>query len=406
MTKAPQTNAAMRGMTRMKLSGFSSGIESFVHSVSIKLAAVFALFKKKMNGQPENRKKADNGKGPKKNRHKSSLLALGTLVALCALVNPAEAYKFASGSYTGNATTDRTIDISDTSGEADFQPDAVFAKCDTASSMVWRSAAMDAGESFTFTASASISEGIKSLAANGFVVGNASQANASGQTCYYVALANDASNDLAVGSYAGNNTDDTDIDISSTSSTPDFQPEFVLIKRDNSTGALPIWRTSAMAGDLSCHIGTSTACAANFIQALNATGFQVGNSNETNVSANYFYLAIKAVSGTTLAETYTGDGSDGRQITTVGFQPEWLFIKRDGANTMILRFRDHSGDNSFSIAGSNTGNLIQSFLSNGFELGSNASINADTNTYYYYAIKEAAAGGGGAAPQVMTIVVD
>lgn len=301
---------------------------------------------------------------------------------------PGDAYKFASGSYGGNSGDDRTIDISDTTtpSVADFQPEAVFVKCNSTTSTIFRTSAMADGVSFSLAASAPLSDNIQSFVSNGFVVGTNNAVNITGQTCWYLALANDASNDLAVGSYSGNNTDPTDIVIS-----PAFQPDFVLIKRNNSTGALPVWRTSAMAGDLSCFIGSSTACAVNQIQALNADGFQLGNATETNVSGTHYYLAIKAVSGSTFAGSFTGDTNDNRQITAPGLQPQWMIIKPDSTGAVgCFRYKAQTGDQSNSVASAATTNQIEDFLTTGFEVGTSSCANNNTFTMYYYVMREPA----------------
>ena len=84
--------------------------------------------------------------------------------------------------------------------------------------------------------------------------------------------------------------------------------------------------------------------------------------------------------------TYTGNGSSGRSVTGVGFQPDWVWIKNRGS----------SGDHALHdvVRGatnrlkSNNGNTestqaegVQSFDSDGFTLGDAGNYNGSSGTY-------------------------
>lgn len=183
---------------------------------------------------------------------------LGSLALILFLASPAWAFKFASGSFSGNATDNRDITISPA-----FQPNVVFIKCDTTQRAIWSTSAMAADTSYELSnSSAGFANGIQAFNADGFQVGTHATANASGVTCYYVAFATDANNDLSVGVYVGDGLDNKNITIS-----PAFQPEMCLVRKDSATTGNSVWRGDH-SGDLTSFLG-SIAEVANAIQQYN-----------------------------------------------------------------------------------------------------------------------------------------
>ena len=323
------------------------------------------------------------------------------LLLLLFIASPAWGYKFASGSYTGNSADNRNIVIASTTSPSvtSFQPDVVFVKCRGGQPMMWSTRDMIAtlGEAaIRLDASSGIfTDVIQAFNSDGFQVGTSDLANADTQTCYYTALANNGG-DLAVGHVTGDSSDNRAIDISSTSlgAIADFSPEFVLVQTDDNSNSEAMFRTTAMSGDKSCFF-QAFACMSNGIQAFNGSGFEVGTDATVNRSGqNVFYLAIKAVSGSTSASSYVGnavgDGvtNDNRAVTLPGFLPQFVIIKGEsGSRVAIWRFKDNSGDEAFSSDADVNTDRIQQFLSTGFEVGTALSVNENTVTMYYYALK-------------------
>ena len=139
----------------------------------------------------------------------------------------------ASGTYTGTGSS-QTITLS-------YSPDFLWVwGPDGAGSYIRTS-------SFTGTNSMRVdnilvTDAITALGATGFTVGTSSGVNASGKVFIYFAIENTGADDVAVGSYTGNATDNRNIVIS-----PAFQPDLVAIFN---TPFNCLWRTSAMpAGD-------------------------------------------------------------------------------------------------------------------------------------------------------------
>jgi hypothetical protein len=96
---------------------------------------------------------------------------------------------------------------------------------------------------------------------------------------------------------------------------------------------------------------------------------------QINKSSEYFNTKL-----------WTGDGSDDRNITGVGFQPDLTWIKVrsqaynhyvfDGVRGATKRIVPNSTE-----AESTQANELQAFLSDGFQIGSDAGMNQNTDTY-------------------------
>ncbi len=83
---------------------------------------------------------------------------------------------------------------------------------------------------------------------------------------------------------------------------------------------------------------------------------------------------------------YTGNGTDDRDITGVGFQPDWIWIKeRNGTRNhaltnSVIGSGFHLESNTTDAEESNA-NIIQAFQTDGFQVGTNAKVNANSSTY-------------------------
>ena len=282
-----------------------------------------------------------------------------------------------SGKYTGDGADNRQITIG-------FQPDAVFVKGNSTTEMVCRTSTMIGDVSKVMTANLDISttpNHIQALNTTGFEVGTDSRVNENGKSYYWIAF--QATPDIMkVGSYVGNGTDDRSI------TGVGFQPDCVIILPDYTNYATH--RTSAMSGDKTFKFD-STMSRTNIVQALESDGFQVGTDTYANGDGNtYHYIAWKVVVGKFAVGSYTGNGTDNRSITGVGFQPEWVVIK-DGTGTSEGVSHPTSlgtaTDSSLRFkATSNLANAIQALESDGFQVGTHSIVNTNANTYYYFAM--------------------
>lgn len=273
------------------------------------------------------------------------------------------------GSYTGDGLDNKAIT------GVGFRPDVVIVKVDGNTTAVWKNVSMGTATA-QFSSGSSLSDSIKSLDSDGFTVGTGTTANTSGNTYYYVALKANGMNDLATGSYTG-----TGSALNVTGVT--FQPEFVLVKRATSQPA--IFRTTSHPVSTSSPF-TTLAELTDGITTFNQDGFTVGTHVSVNVNtAVYYYLALKTGEKFKVG-TYTGNGVDDRSITiSAGFGPDFVSIRTDGVN-MTLRTTSFAAGVSGRYSGTvSLVNAIQAFEGNGFQVGTNSTVNADGLTYYWYA---------------------
>ena len=250
-----------------------------------------------------------------------------------------------SGVYLGDNTPGRAIYVG-------FQPDVVFVKRDAATYQVVRTSTMagDATKSLNPAGVALFANGIQSFGAQGFTLGNDVQVNATGDTYHWVAF-RAAAGALKVGTYNGNNTDDTSIP------GVGFQPDYVITLPEVAGAAgTPFHRSSSMVGDTSYDFDAQeVGPPADAIQVLEADGFQIGNHASVNTNlATYHYIAWNAVAGRMSVGSYVGNGLDNRNLDVVGFVPEWVLVKRTGDSRPWVHKPASTGVNTnYSLTTSN-----------------------------------------------------
>jgi hypothetical protein len=92
--------------------------------------------------------------------------------------------------------------------------------------------------------------------------------------------------------------------------------------------------------------------------------------------------------------TYTGNGADDRWINGVGFEPDLVVVKGD--STVYAVFSTSAmdaGDTAyFNGPAANFQDAIQAFGADGFQVGTNANVNANGVEYYYAAFRDNGAG--------------
>jgi heat shock protein HslJ len=189
------------------------------------------------------------------------------------------------------------------------------------------------------------------------------------------------------GSYTGDGTNNRTI------SVPGITSTFVLIKQDFSPDIVETHNTVVRLKDMtnSCALVT-TSISANYTDGITgfmSGGFQLGTNNDVNQSGRTFYwLAIQDIAGEIKTGTYTGNGSDNRDLTGIGFQPDWVMIVNPN-NTNITSFRTSTMSSGQSARWNDVlqADEIQSFGSDGFQVGTAASVNTSGTNYYYIAVK-------------------
>jgi len=290
-------------------------------------------------------------------------------------------FTMANGTYTG---TGAALPISGLG----FSPDLVLVKDNAANYHVFRTRLMKGDDTAYFSnALTNFTTGITSLDADGFTVGTSLVVNTLNNTYQWSAFGNafnpetnSGSSDFSIGAYMGNTIDNRNI-----TGLP-FQPDFVAAKRRGATAG--VWHPSIVAADITSYFG-ATAEAANIIQTFNVDGFQVGTSaNVINTAANlYHWFAFKNGPNFTV-NTYNGTGAI-QNITTAGFQPDLLWIKRSTAVAGVSRPSTLAGNTTqYLTNAANIAGLVSNLLYNGFSLpvpGARTETNVNLGVYRYAA---------------------
>jgi len=103
-------------------------------------------------------------------------------------------------------------------------------------------------------------------------------------------------------------------------------------------------------------------------------------------------VAFKASAGQMSVGSYTGDGTDDRGITGVGFQPEYLILKGDATVNGAHRTTSVAGDSTLDFKTvANYADGIQALQTDGFQVGTNTKVNQNATTYYWMAFATAPA---------------
>lgn len=295
------------------------------------------------------------------------------------------ALSLATGTYTGDGNDNRVI-----TSALSFQPKVIILSNDTGYYNVIRTDAMsgDLSISLQYSGDGGAANQIQSIQSAGFTVGNDNATNKSGITYRWVAL---GGTDIATGSYAGNGSDDRGI------TGVGFSPGFVMINPSTAQSEAGIFRGTNTSGDLSFIFGA--AAAANGIQSLDADGFTVGtavNVNNGTGTPTYYWWAVNSASTSMGQGTYTGNGADNRDITGLGFNPEFVIVKYNGATADGEKFRHtgFTGDAASRFkAGAVESNTIQALGSTSFQVGTDAGINGNTYGFYYWYFRQSPASG-------------
>ncbi len=217
------------------------------------------------------------------------------------------------------------------------------------------------------------------MTGTGFTVGDATtdaRVNEAGRVYHWTAL-KAAGGELEVGTYQGNGT---------TTSVPvAFQPDWVAVFGDHINPA--VHRSSALTGDTSVYF-QSTAPTSGLIQALTPTGFQVGANASVNANlAFYHFVAAKNTAGRFASGAYTGDSADDRTFTGIGLTPKWAIVRATTiARSSVFRPDTLVNDASFAFVNSTPApNQIQVLMANGFQVGSESSVNTGGFPYIWVA---------------------
>ncbi len=179
---------------------------------------------------------------------------------------------------------------------------------------------------------------------------------------------------ISSGTYAGNAADNRNIAVP-------FQPDLVIVK--GNTAQTAVAKTSTMAGDSSKPLGGAVANTTNMIQALQASGFQVGtNARVNSTGVNYSWVALTKAQGTMSVGSYTGNGAASRSLTGLGYSPETAMVLGANASAPVLRIAGMSAGFAFD-GGTGVASSVASLDADGFTVGSSSSTNTNGQAYHY-----------------------
>lgn len=292
-------------------------------------------------------------------------------------------FSMQTGYYLGTGTT-RTIT------GLGFRPEIVIVKSETAAAqVVWKSSAMPASvTSYLGVATADNTESQITFTDDGFIVSGSPEVNTASVRYVYIAFVGSdctSGGNMCVGTYFGNGSTTQDI-------VTGFDPDLVWTKR--TTAVLGNYRTSSMADNYAGYFSATLHNTAGiFFRTLNSNGFTVGASNNT-AAGLFYYVAFKESPGKLKVGNFAGNGVDNRNITGVGFEPDFVMVKQDSAVSAVFNTTEMYGDYSAStIALASAVNHIQELQSDGFQVGNSTSVNANGITSNYFAF------GGSPDPQ-------
>lgn len=168
-----------------------------------------------------------------------------------------------------------------------------------------------------------------------------------------------------------------------------FDPTMVWVKGTSGSGH-PVSRTPSNTGTTSNQWSTGSQPTSG-IRALITDGFTIGTGTPVNGDGiAYNYVAFLTDDAVWKTGEYTGDGNDNRDITGVGFQPDFVIVHRAGGTQTTFRNTARGGDFSQTwAASSGFTNGIQAVSADGFQVGTRAEVNVLDIAYQYICFREA-----------------
>jgi len=306
----------------------------------------------------------------------------------CTLVNTKDfgstTVEFATGSYLGTGGS-QTISLP-------FTPKGIIIKDNLAGSAVFKSDQMATYSWKLATGTYTAGDTTTGLAISGAdlnIYGSPTGVNVNHATYRYVIFGG-ADAYVKTGKFSGDGTDNRDITIATSWGQPD-----ALFIWTNNTSDEVCFKPKDATTDVTWLLGQAAAAAADRVQATAGwptDGFEVGTDNDVNRSGtdNVFYLALKEDTSILKVSSYTGNGGDDRSITDPAFDPTYALVccAEAAAHSVVHRSDKCAGDATmYFTATADAADLIQSLITNGFQVGGAVDVNKDAQTYYYMACR-------------------
>ncbi len=184
-------------------------------------------------------------------------------------------------------------------------------------------------------------------------------------------------------------------------------PGCIIIKRTNTTGNWATWHRSLTSLNYGLYLNTTDAeMFQGWFSNVDSTSFTISGSSDVNANGSTYvaYIYAHNAGGFGLTGTdnviscgsYTGNGSTTGPIITLGYEPQWLMIKRTSSTGSWYIFDSMRGlRNSGGVwlladtsDAENTSVNIISSLATGFQpVQTGTATNGSGDTYIYIAIR-------------------
>lgn len=244
--------------------------------------------------------------------------------------------------------------------------------------------------------------GITAFTSSGFSIGDDAGVNQSSAT-YVSWTFREAEKFFDIVTYSGNSVDNRTI-----SHNLGSTPGCVIVRRRSGDNWF-VYHRSLSAND-GLRLDTTSAASSNTstVKSVSSTTFTVGTDGMVNTTGSDYvaYLFAHDAGGFGSAgtdsivycSTYQGTGSDPGPTVTIGWQPQWLLVKRSSGGTGDWTLYDSARNTSnmrenVLYPNTNQAEEVSSpvdFLSTGFQpRTTSARINANGDNYVYIAIRKA-----------------
>jgi hypothetical protein len=313
---------------------------------------------------------------------------------------------FSTYLYTGNGSTQTITNGIDLAGEGGL----VWQK---ARNTTWSNALFDTVRGVasrlvtdSTIAASNTNNGVTAFNSNGFSIGANAFSNNSGDT-YASWTFRKAAKFFDVVTYTGNGSNRT------IAHNLGSVPGCIIVKRTDTTGAWQVYhRANTAAPETDYLVLNTTAATADSDTRWNdtlptSTVFSLGTDATVNASGGTYvaYLFAHDAGGfgdsgsdnVISCGSYTGNGSATGPVVTLGWEPQWLLIKRSSSGTQGWIILDNmrglvaGGDDAVLAANVTNAEVLTTWvtpLSTGFQLAADASqINGNDATYIYIAIR-------------------
>ena len=187
---------------------------------------------------------------------------------------------------------------------------------------------------------------------------------------------------LAFSSYVGDGAPDRSIGVGA------FQPTFAWVtNRDaGGVGGEPYFKTPGMAAGQSYGV-TAQLLNTGRIDVFEVTGIRIDANPDVNaVGVNYDVIGVRnSIDGIKVLQ-YPGDGDDNRDVTGVGFDPEYVIVVQVSAsNDAVVKAPNFAALTSALLkVGTASMIRIKTLITDGFRIGTSSKVN--TNGAIYEAI--------------------